>query len=287
MNMLDNLLREKSYSANIQGEWFTVQWKPDIATSEVLNIGVVIKDRSGEISLRMLDNFERVKCLYSEDALFSAELACKVAREYILSVKRFDLVIGESIHIKSNGFFQGLNAETVINRLFDTVVPLARVQNKRAVNKFSPVDRDGLYTGLKERLKDKLQLEYSLHCPVNPFINIDKGGVNHSIFLPFKKTDGIATLASAVYSDPNRVKCNLYDAQRDIELARYELKTSKSAIFFLTNASGLSEPKQAQIDEVVDTFTWYMKSKKVFIGAHSSPEDLAGEIAEWCKSKVA
>ena len=287
MNMLDNLLQEKHLSANIQGEWFTVQWRPDIATSEILNIGVVIRDRAGEISLRMLDNFERVKCLYSEDALFNAELACKVAREYILSVKRLDIVIGESIHIKSNGFFQGVNAETVINRLFDTVVTLARVQNKKNLNKFSPVDRDGLYTGLKERLKEKLQLEYSLHCPVNPFINIDREGVNHSIFLPFKKTDGIATLASAVYSDSNRVKCNLYDAQRDIELARYELKTSKSAIFFLTSSGGLSETKQAQIDEVVDTFSWYMKSKKVYIGAHSSPIELAGEITEWCKSKIA
>jgi len=59
----------------IKGEWSLVQWNPDIATEEYLNIGVSFK-HNGRNYFKMLDSFNRVNCLYDEDTvLIYAELS--------------------------------------------------------------------------------------------------------------------------------------------------------------------------------------------------------------------
>lgn len=44
----DSILSEHSHQPVVKGEWFTIQWCPDIATGEKLNIGICFKDSYGE-----------------------------------------------------------------------------------------------------------------------------------------------------------------------------------------------------------------------------------------------
>lgn len=286
MLSLENILEEKSKQSSVQGEWHTIQWTPDPALQERLNIGVAAKDKSGEICVKFLDSFERIKCLYSTEMVFHAELACNVAREYILSTNSLGLAISPSITINNNGFFQGESLGSCVDNLFDSVVTLSRPFEKKSARKFKTIDRDSLFNNMKDKLKVSLGYSYSDYCPENPFQNVSFGNQQRSLFLPFRKSGSVATLASTVYADHKRIKCNLYDAHRDIETAGKS--TSKEpAIFYLLSDTSQNETKQNQINEVIDTFSWYMKNKNIYIGAHVSQDDLAGDIAEWCLHSAA
>ena len=60
---------ENKYNQRIlRGEWSLIQWNPDIATEELLNIGVAL-NIGGELQFKMLDYFERLNCLFDESVI--------------------------------------------------------------------------------------------------------------------------------------------------------------------------------------------------------------------------
>ncbi|NOH93538.1 hypothetical protein F0229_13320 [Vibrio sp. AIC-3] len=284
MNELKKLLEAKKQTALIKGSWFAIQWRPDIATGEVLNIGVGYKTSEGHVSVQMLDYFDRIECLYSKEMIFHVELACEVARYKILS-GGFDKNIAPQITCEERGFAQGKSEHAVLSRLFTSVVTLGKKKRVRAATRsFTSVNRDALYNSLKNQLKLDLNLSYSKHVPENPNHEITNSNIVHRLYLPFRKDTGNATLISAAYKDTQRVKCNLFDGSRDMEIAVDELKTKNNAIFLMLPGDGLDIEKQHEIENDIDKFVWMMKKHAIKVECESTETELAHKVSEWCLS---
>ncbi len=287
MKSLNDILNSTTRTTNTSGNWYQFQWTPDITTGESLNIGVGFKEQSGEFSLLMLDYYERINCFYGKDMQFQLELACNVARELVFKKDLSETSkLTPQIQLIKKGFAQGKNTSDILNNLYKNTVPLGKKVRKVATNRFSSTSRDAVYNSLKESLKLNLELDYSFHVPENPYKTISEDNVIQNLFLPYKKEDGVATLVSTAYSDIQRVKCNLFDGYRDIDIASNQLNTKQNAVFLMLPDNNLKRETQIEIENELDKFIWLLKPHKFHVGSHVSTTDLADEITEWC-NKVA
>jgi hypothetical protein len=283
MDKLKQLLESKNNQSNVTGNWFSIQWTPDLYTNEKLNIGVGFVDSTGEISVQLLDYYDRITCLYgNENINFQLEVACNISRELILKSGLENKNITPQITCEINGFAQGKSVEEVLTQLYKTVVPLGRKIRKRSVANFQPRSREMVYNSIKEQLKMNLALDYSRYVPENPFVNVQSGNDSHSTYLPYRSDSGVGTLASAFYSDKQRVKCNLYDGFWDLDVHAQGDISKQDSIFILLPDESLKESSKISIENEIDKFTWFMKSHNIYVGSHVDPACLADEISEWC-----
>lgn len=283
MDMLKELLENKNKQSNVSGSWFSIQWTPDLYTNEKLNVGVGFLDSTGEISVQLLDYYERINCLYgNENINFQLEVACNISRELILKSGIDNKNITPQITCEMNGFAQGKSVEEVLSQLYKTVVTLGKKVRKRSAPNFQSKSRDVVYNSIKEQLKMNLALEYSKYVPVNPFVDVQSGSDSHKAYLPYRNDSGVGTLASAFYSDKQRVKCNLYDGFWDLDVYAQGDTSKKNSIFILLPDQTLKESSKISIENEIDKFTWFMQSHKIHVGSHVDPMSLADEISEWC-----
>lgn len=283
------LIEEHSNKPGVSGEWFTIQWTPDMAAGERLNIGVAFRDSSGTSFVQVLEFFERIKCLYSQSAVFHLMLACEIAKEIVLLNNYNSHTAISGIHFLSNGFAQGDSADDIVSSLFENVVPLAVKYTKTKEKAYYPVSREKLYNIMDGYLKKQLEYdEYFKMVDPTAIKRVSLGTQVQSLYLPYKAGDSIGTIASAAYSDENTAKCHLYDAQRDISLAIGNFKEFKTgAIFILSPNNDLKMEKRDQVDSEIDKFCWYLKTLSIFTEVDCDPFSLADKAAGWYRKKVA
>ncbi|CNB67442.1 Uncharacterised protein [Yersinia frederiksenii] len=285
----DSILSEHANKPIVSGEWFTIQWSPDVATGEKLNIGVCFKDSLGTTFVQTLEYYDRINCLYSSEMVFHLRLACDLAKEAALTRAAFVSNPFHNISFKSNGYAQGESADDVVLSLFTNVVPLAKKISKGKERAFSHTSRERLYNIMDGYLKDNLEFdEYFSMIDPSPTKRVSIGKITQSIYLPYRASNSLATIASASYSDENLAKCHLFDAQRDISLALQNYKEYRSgAIFILSPNETLKVEKRDQVDLEIDKFCWYLKTLGIETEVDSDAEGLSDKAVEWYRREAA
>ena len=262
------------------GVWYIIQWTPNIITDEKLNIGILFHNlNNNEVSIQMLDYYERIKSLYSKSIEFKVNLACSFARELLLN--GYDLKnskLTSQIEIVKKGFAQGESTNKILESLYKKVITLHKPIINRSKNNFLSKSRDIIYNELKDYLKINLDLIYDLHVPEKPYVYCEKSGYN--AFAPYIKNTGIATLVSAVYSDTQRIKCNLFDGYKDIEISSSKENVKNNAIFILKPNE--NKKNKNEIENEIDKFQWIMNKQKIRVYQEDNIKKLSDNIAEWC-----
>lgn len=284
-----SLIDDLSDKPASSGEWFAIQWTPDLATGEKLNIGVCFRETSGSSYVQVLEYFDRINCLYSQSAVLHLRLACEVAKEAVMLNKYIETACISGISFVPKGFAQGKSPDDILSSLFSNVVPLAIRKSKPKEKAYYPVSRERLYNIMDSRLKNFLEYdEYFSMVEPTPVKRVSLGSQVQSLFLPYTAGRSIGTIASAAYADENTAKCHLYDAQRDISLALGNFNEySSGAIFILSPNNDLKVEKRDQVDSEIDKFCWYLKTLSVFTEVDSEPVLLADKAAHWYKKIAA
>lgn len=283
MTKLDDLLETEPARTDVQGHWFCVQWIPDRASKERLNIGVGFVGSGGEKSYRLLSLFHRLECLYDQSVIFHARLACSIAQE---AINRSDFRIGWSssnIATVDRGFAQGDNADEIVNRLFAEAVPLARPEPQpERRDPFTPVPVEKAYGTIRHHLKMKLDLAFERHVPDDPYEEIEDNFGTERLYLPFRRNRAVATLASAAYADPMRVYHNLFEGFRFVDTARLRMNAEDAAIFFVLPGEGLQVDARERIEREIDNFYHFVQRHGLTVESHTELEALSDSVAEWC-----
>lgn len=281
----DRIILPESDPPSVSGDWFCVQWAPDTGAGEWLNIGVALRNMHGSMQLKLLDQFDRLTCLYNEGIQFHAQLACDIAHEMIMKHQTTDVDMGPQLRLVLQGAAQGDSESDILNALYQDVVPLGRPrQSKRSPLEFSYMSRNDAYLALHSHLRTRLELDYSKHVPDNPYIESKHGP---ELFMPYKRDNGLATLASAAYSDNWRVKCNLLEAHGELEVALNEQPGMRhGALFLVLPGAGLKSSQRKSIDQAVEKVEWIASSASPRIPVHKSDklDRLSDEITAWCKA---
>lgn len=285
----ESLINDFSDKPASSGEWFTIQWTPDFATGEKLNIGVCFRDNLGCSYAQVLEYFDRINCLYSQSAVLHLRLACEVAKEAVMLNQYTETAYMSGITFVPKGFAQGKSPDDILSSLFLNVVPLAIRKSKPKEKAYNPISRERLYTIMDNHLKNSLEYdEYFSMAEPTPVKRVSLGSQIQSLFLPYTAGRSIGTIASAAYADENTAKCHLYDAQRDISLALGNFNEYQSgAIFILSPNNDLKVEKRDQVDSEIDKFCWYLKTLSVFTEVDSEPVLLADKAAYWYKKVAA
>lgn len=283
MDALERLLIQNNEKKLIKGEWFNIRWSPDLATGEVLNIGVGFIE-NGRVYSRLLSYFERLRCLFGERGIYHAELVTSIVLES-LRLNKKDSPIPQ-VSYRNNGFAQGISVDEVLTSLFNQTVPLAKkIRNTKKEERFSSFNTEKLYTCLLDELKIIAELDFDRFAPPNGSILVEDKEGRQELFVPFR--DGsrlIGGLASSVYSNASTIELNLLKAARDVEAAIKMGRGSDASIFILKPGDELNKLKKEQvitIENTLDRFDWHMSKQGIAVGSHTTVEGLAGEVYEW------
>lgn len=287
--MLIDEIFEKQRSVSkplVKGSWYRVQWTPDVAASERLNIGIAFVDSEGHRAIHTIDEFARLRCLYGQEVIFHAQLACQIARELVQDENSFFELGTPQIHFMEGGFAQGENTSQILSRLVSDLVPLSITSSRAA--RHVPVTRKAASKNVYEALALRLgRSAASKYIPEDPTIMTDDG---FEIFLPFRReTDGghkrgeAATLVSADFTKPEKVQSELLVGHRDISLALQEKLFSQGEIFILRpNKDSMRKDALKYAEDEADKFARYLKSMRIPFQQGDTSQEITERVEEWC-----
>lgn len=284
MKALEELLHENEADAPVKGEWFNIRWIPDFSTGERLNVGVGFISE-GRVYTRLLNYFERIKCLYSSDAIYHIQFLSDIIKE-CTDNNIFESPTSQIIY-DQKGYAQGASIDEVLSNLFDQTITLARKVREPKKRAFASISNDKLYTCLIDELKTIAGLSYESFVPENPSLIIDDGNSKHNLYIPFRNNnETLGGLASTVYSNAMTIELNLLIAARDVETA-LKLNKGKNAYVFILKPSdelnNLPEEQVNLIETKLDKFDWYMGKQEIKVSSHVTIPGLAEEIYNWSR----
>lgn len=281
---LEELLDQQKPTAGVSGRWFTAQWMPDPAAGERLNIGVGFITDDGERLFQFADDFTRLKCLYDQSAVFHAQLACRFAEEFAYSDDFAADRPYANIFFEERGFAQGADLNQIVNRLFRETVTLAREHRTSRKREFVPVPRMQAYTRLKSQLRKRLQANFQKYVPEDPYVRVADQFGDEKLYLPFRRDNGIATLATAAYADSHRVKANLFEGYRAVETAMHHGLGRDAAVFLVLPGDNLRPDVKTSVENEIDNFYSFLRRHHIRMESHQNIDSLGEEIAEWCSA---
>ena len=270
----------------VNGTWYRVQWTPDVAASERLNIGIAFVDSNGGRAIQTIDEFARLRCLYGQEVIFHAQLACQIAGELVHDEEDFFQLGNPQLHFMEGGFAQGESANQIISRLVSDLVPLS-ITSARAA-RHVPVTRKAASKNVYEALSVRLgRSAAARYMPEDPTIMADDG---FKIFLPFRRETGdsngkgeAATIVSADFTKPEKVQSELLVGHRDVSLALREELFSQGEIFILRpNKESMREDALKYAADEADKFARYLKSMGIPFQQGDTSQEITERVEEWC-----
>lgn len=284
---IDELFEEKraSVPSLVKGKWYRVQWTPDLSAGERLNLGVAFVPVDGKPYIQTIEEFGRLRCLFDESAEFHARLACRVAELMVESEPNPEMWNTPQLRIAEGGFAQGESTIEIVDRLMADVVPLGVPQRSRA-EQHKPTNQKRAYKQVNDALSFRLGRKYREHVPENPKVPTEIG-IN--LFLPFRRSQGseAATLVSADFTKPEKIKGELYIGQRDITMATRQKEFERGAMFILRPGGHMKREVMHAAEEEVREFSRYLQSLGIPYYLGKDTEELTDIIKDWCVSEAA
>lgn len=262
----------------IEGSWKPIQLRPDFASSELLNIGVLFSDGAHN-KFRLLDSFDKFAQLYGEAA--EDELRFVVSALRAALTKGLDKSPFPSVEFGDAKYARGSSADEIIGRLFTTSVSLAGpalpAQKTKAQFISNTRARDQIFGALRvevgldaERIlarDDDLLFQFS-----NRVIALD---------VPLQPKNRLGTVVSAGFSQPDSVERILLRGYLDLTTAMSLKGTSLSGFFIYRPEGALSQQKQRQMDNVIDIVEWKLSRSGIHTVISDNVNILAQNILEW------
>lgn len=276
--------RQASTTSLVQGKWFRVQWTPDTAAGERLNIGIAFMPKGGRPVIQTIDEFSRLRCFYDhpERAEYHAKVACRVAEVMVDSEPDPLKWVSPQLQILEGGVAQGESVSEVVDRLMVDLVPLSTPKVLRS-GRHRPISKKRAYRNIDVDLSFRLGAVYRDHVPKDPKIKTELG---IDIFLPFRREGSgleAATLVSADYVTVDRVQSELFQGHRDISLATEREKFQRGTVFILRPSTDM-QPKPLKVaEEKLTEFTRYLTSYGIPHQLGETTGELTEKVSKWCQ----
>ena len=270
--------------APAEGTWRAIQFSPNPAADERLNIGVIFLDKGNKRYFRVLDSVLPIRCLYGSEAQDNFQFVLQLLRE---SLEREGDLVSPSpqIVLGPPSFAAGEAGQSIVDRLYPEVVTLAR--HRPVVDDDEAVPALG-NAKLRKRVFDEMQrisatMAKRLWAP-EPFV-VKAAKVEHKLDIPLRAAKRFGSLVSARYVTLASRRNSLLSAFADLATARQFVDhDEKGALFILrapTDGVRFTETVQSLIDVEVDEVAWRLAKIKVTVSPADSEHRLAQDIINW------
>lgn len=277
MLALDELIKSETEKPLVSGQFFQIQATPDIVTQERFNIGVAL-DVDGQLYCKMMDNFERIRCLYGESYINTFKLFVEAAE---LSVQDNAFAASKHLHFSERSTFKGESVEEILNYLFEDTVPLNRPTQKQMVEKKEAGTR---LKQLIDYLRDFAKTNYSGNAseffPDYSDVLVKHGNYTVPINIPIRSDRKLGTVILANQRSAQSVETNLNRGATNIHIAKNTDKHNKECGVIVLS-SNFEEAPDIAIQSKLDRFYLDMDSSDISIISHTEKEALAEYTLDW------
>lgn len=278
---------ENKYNQRIlRGEWSLIQWNPDIATEELLNIGVAL-NIGGELQFKMLDYFERLNCLFDESVIQHLQDVIELSEH---ALKNNCTNFSDQIIWKTKGNTKGSSESEILDRLYKRVITLGKpCQNKNQVRTdFKVVRSDALITRITKNLRDEFKDDQNLlrFLPIEKYIQYQ----DDSFLVPLRSEDAFGSIVSVVSPNAEKITANYLTNVNDLKAA--SVISGKEPTFFVLTPSDdelnkLENDKAVRIDSLIESLNRKQQQQGIHIESEHSEDVLRDKMAIWAKRQAA
>lgn len=280
-------LRERLHPSRrpaVQGQWRPISACLDEDTGEFLNVGVMFQ-HGGKVEVRMLDSFDRVKCLYS-NRINRDELEHLMQDiEETIRQSHWDLPdhISSTIRLGQPLYASGPDAESVVDEYFFDVVtlgkPTGRVRNQNFRYRSTQKVRDTLFEIMREKMAlgaDRIiqTAPYRLKLNNSAIIDVD---------VPLLSATAAGAVVSAWYKSPLVVENNLLQAASDLLLVSSNSERNKSSLSVLVPPadSGMSTSEYNKQRDMTNRHLDRFQQSGIEVIEAVSTDVLANKTIDW------
>ena len=262
---------------SIEGYWQAIQLRPDFAAGELLNIGVLFRDKTG-VAFRLLNSFDKFSHLYGETA--EDEL------RFIMRALAGALKNSSAPHLPSVEFGQprlakGDSVEEILGRLYGSTVtlsgPVHMVKKQRAKFFNNSWVRDEVFGLVK--LKAGLAAD-SLFASDDRLL-FQSQGTLIPLDIPLRPNNLLGSVVSAGFASHENVERALLRAFVDLMTGLAIVKPREAKVFVFHPTDISDTDRRTKIENVIDMAKWKLNKVGLGVTVAEKPEALAEDILNW------
>lgn len=285
-------LKQKVASATtpsqVAGQWRTIQMCLDQDAGEFLNVGVMFS-HGGMVDVRMLDTFDRVKCLYG-DRINTKDLEQYLhdIEEYIFcSHSNLPEVISSNVRLGSSFYAAGESAESVVSEFFFDTVTLGRPKGAIKNDAFRYTSTPKLRDSLFQIMRQKMALEASAIIQQERYrLKLKNGTLD--VDAPLLSASAVGSVVSVWYKSPVVAEKNILQASSDLTLVTSNTARNGSlSILVPTEKSGMDAVEFKRVSDVIEKQLDRLQRSGIEVIRAPSTDDLAAKTINWWSSRVA
>lgn len=274
----------------ISGHWRPIRACLDEDTGEFLNVGVLFQ-YGAKVEVRMLDSFERIKCLYSNRIDFDSlnHLMMDIEDTIRQSPSNLPAELSDTICLGEPLFAQGKNAESVVDEFFFDVVTLGMPTGKARNNNFRYRSTHKVRETLFEIMREKMALNADRVICADPYrLRLNNQAVI-DVDVPLLSKDAAGGVVSAWYKSPLVVENNLLQAVSDLLLItnNSDRKQASLSVLMPNSQSGMSGTEFTKHQDATRKQLDRVNSYGIDVIEANSSDVLANLTIDWWKDKVA
>jgi len=272
----------------VNGQWRPIQMCLDQDADEYLNVGIMFC-HAGKVDVRMLDTFDRVKCLYGGRVnIKSLTHYLHDIEEFIFSSKdKLPDTISSNVRLGPSLYASGDSPEAVVEEFFSDVVTLGRPKDTSRSEAFrytsTPKLRDGLFQIMRQKMalsasaiiKDE---RYRLHLK-NGTIDVD---------VPLLSSTAVGSVVSVWYKSPVVAEKNILQAFSDLTLVSNNSdRVGALSILVPNERSGMDHLEFKRVSDVIDKQLERVERSGLAVIKAPSTDELALKTIDWWTPRVA
>jgi hypothetical protein len=264
----------------------------DPDAGEFFNVGVAFTHPGG-IEVRMLDSFERLRCLF--DARVDTNDLARTLADIEAALFHFHQegkplpdTLGDAVRLGGPRYGAGESTEAVVDEFFADVVTLARPKRERAME-FRYQSTPKVRSRVLEHIAERMQLQASRIIQEERYRLRLSTGHHIDLDIPLLSEHAAGSVVSAWYKSPLVVENALLQAAADLHLVRSNSSRTQAAVSVLVpgEGSGLTRTEHTKLHAATRRQIDRMACAGIEVIEEDSTLALAEKTVDWWRQRVA
>lgn len=285
------LTEKRSDTPVVKGHWRPISVCLDEDSGEFLNVGVMFT-HAGKVEVRMLDSFDRIKCLYEDriDHNDLAHLLYDIEASIMETGADLPDMLSDTIRLGTPLFASGESAEAVVDEFYRDIVTLGRPRQGAQEYAFRYQSTPKLRSSVFDLMKQRMHMQASRIIQTERFqLPLRTSGHRIEMDVPLLSASASGTIVSAWYKSPLVVEINLLQASADLNLIRSNSDRQAAAISVLVPSadSGLTSLEFRKHDAVTRRQIDRIRATGIEVIEAGSTGELADLTVGWWRGRCA
>lgn len=279
----------------VTGRWHNLQIRPDLASSEVLNVGVAFVDDGDRVHLRMARDLSRLSCLYDDRVdVHSFEQLSTLIEEAFNGANLSDFRLSDlSAHtsLSEGRYASGSSIGEILAAFYDATVPIGRKpEGNRSARqpRARTISTQTAQQSVIERLLQRMGQRAVPYIARGPWLLREPGGEEHRLDLPIRAPGRLsASVISLWTKDEYRRRFHLAQAGLDLGTVQAQSPRERLGLFVMRpmEEEGYSQEELNEIDNEIDEASWQLrKVANIQVEQGEDAEALSGKLEEWLEA---